>query len=305
MNGVYMSKIEIGKKIKFQTNTGAIVGQIVGQNDVKNFILKVDKRSPVKGFRLTPDMLYTVSDHLEIGTKTALKGHTFWHLSKNDEVDDATDADLLPEEAVEEKASTAASTVAEPSYAERVTGTTEQKETKMTDKKTAFQIVKSDGEEAAYRVAGKRISQGGSALITKMLKSGLGPEHGASVEAIMQTPAGIALTQLAMGWGITMAGQNMGGMAADPRLQKLASEFRIQGTAEGLDMVVGGVMEHLMPVLNDALKMLPGGDEKTVTNARIAEVVEAPAAVVAPVKEAEELTLDDVPVEGKKAAAGK
>ncbi len=297
-----MSKVEIGKQIKFQTNAGAIVGKVVGQNDNQNFILKVDKRSPVKGFRLSPDMLYTVSDHIQIGTKAALKGHTFWHLSKNDEVDDATEADLLPEEAKEEAET--AKTVAKENYAEEVVSTSEQKETKMTEKKSAFQIVKSDGEEAAYRVAGKRISQGGSALITKMLKSGLGPEHGASVEAIMQTPAGVALTQLAMGWGLTMAGQNMGGMAADPRLQKLASEFRIQGTAEGLDMVVGGVMEHLMPVLNDALKMLPGGAEETVTNARIAAPVEAPV-VAAETKEEEVLTLDDVPVEGKKAAVGK
>ena len=297
-----MSKVEIGKQIKFQTNAGAIVGKVVGQNDNQNFILKVDKRSPVKGFRLSPDMLYTVSDHIQIGTKAALKGHTFWHLSKNDEVDDATEADLLPEEAKEEAET--AKAVAKENYAEEVVSTSEQKETKMTEKKSAFQIVKSDGEEAAYRVAGKRISQGGSALITKMLKSGLGPEHGASVEAIMQTPAGVALTQLAMGWGLTMAGQNMGGMAADPRLQKLASEFRIQGTAEGLDMVVGGVMEHLMPVLNDALKMLPGGAEETVTNARIAAPVEAPVAA-AETKEEEVLTLDDVPVEGKKAAVGK
>lgn len=306
MNGVYMSKVEIGKQIKFQTNAGAMVGTVVGQNDNKNFILKVDKRSPVQGFRLSPDTMYTVSDHVSFGRKTALNGHTFWHLSQTEEVADATEADLLPEEAkeyLEEKSSTKALPETWEDKPAVAVAATEVKETKMTEKKTAFQIVKSDGEEAAYRVAGKRISQGGSTIVCKVLKNSLGPEHGASVEAIMKSPAGVAFTQLVMGWGITMAGQNVGGMAADPRLQKLAAEFRIQGTAEGLDMVVGGVMEHLMPVLNDALALLPGGEEKTVTNARIAAPTESPAVDVK--AEEELLELSDVLVEGKKAVAGK
>lgn len=304
-----MSKVEIGKQIKFQTNAGYIVGTVVGQNDTKNFILKVDKRSPVQGFRLSPDMLYTVSDHVAFGGKAALKGHTFWHLSQTEEVNDASEADLLPEEKIKEyddKASARAEPAADAFMdAPRSEEATETKETKMSDKKSTIQILKSDGEEAAYRVAGKRISHGGQALIVKLLKNSLGPEHGASVEAIMQTPAGIALTQLAMGWGLTMAGSSMGGMAADHRLQKLATEFRIQGTAEGLDMVAGGVLEHLMPIVNDALAMLPGGEEKTVANARIAAPIQS--SVIEHKKEEEEevLELSDVLPEGKKAAAGK
>lgn len=307
------SKLEIGKQIKFQTNNGAIVGTVIGKNDKSNFILRVDKRSPVKGFPLGAYDESIVTDYVEDRYTKGLKSYTYWHISPLEEVEEATEADLLPDGKAEEKLEAKAVLKAEqPAMAEsrfdgsqwqtqtiKFTGSDEQKKEMkpMSDKKSATQIMKADGQNAAYRVAGKRLGQGANLAITKMFKSMLPETHGEAVESIMKTPAGTMITQLALGWGLTYAP----GPAQDARIQKLAEEFRVQGTAEGMDLVVGGLMEHLKPMLNDALQMLPGSE--TTTQARVATTIETKAPALT--EENEEMGLEDIQAEPKRAAAGK
>jgi hypothetical protein len=106
----------------------------------------------------------------------------------------------------------------------------------------------------------------------------------------METPAGLLITKLALGWGGTLAtGSMAGGMMQDKRLQKLLGEFRIQGTAEGLDIVLGTVMDQLAPLLKEALSMLPAEEGDKARVAGELKEGKKPALL-----EEEELELSDV-----------
>lgn len=317
--------LETGKTVKFWTNNGPIVGTVIGKNDTSNFILRVDKRSPVQGFSIGSGEEHLIKEYAGLEYKKNIKSYTYWHISQEQEVEEATEKDLLPDPKEEERRlkeldeierqrdinrqidreverriekvqqELKAQQAAEAQAQAESTTETASKEIKMSDKKSAMQLAKSDAHQAAFRTAGKKISQGANVALTKMFQGMLGPEHGAAVEAIMSTPAGTMLTQLAMGWGLTYAP----GPAQDSRIQKLAEEFRVQGTATGMEIVVDGLMQHLTPVLNEALKMLPGAEN--TTNTRIATETSAPAIAA----DAEEHGLDDLAAEPKRAAAGK
>lgn len=304
---------QIDKFIKFETSEGSIVGTIIGKNESSgNLIVRVDKKSPIKGWKLDDDMLYTIEENVAAKYQKGLKSYTYWNISPKDEVEEATKRDLLDgaedkgaedSEAAAEEATRIAVDVKNVDFSkfEKVIAET-TKETKMSDKKSAMQIVKSDGEKATMRVAGKKLSNGANALITKGIKAAIDPKHGESVDAIMASPIGTMFTRLAMGWTLTYAPSKY---AQNARLQQLAEEFRVQGTADGMEMIADTVLVHVEPLLKDALSLLDGEQEQT--NTRVAEMPAPPAAVSQEqLAEQEEHELSEAAgEEKKKAAAGK
>ena len=233
--------VSVGDRIEAALPNGPrFEGTVVGKLPVGNLLLRIDEKCEFQGFKYADIPLGTVP--IEENFRKNCEQYTYWIVppefaAKISEKDEKT-----------------------PNHIEKISSST-KKETNMSSnlKKNAFQIAKSDGKEAAYRIAGKRLSTGANQLLTKAIKNTLGAEHSEAVEAIMQSPAGTMLTQLVLGWGLTY----MPGPAQDARIQKLAEEFRVQGTATGMDLVAGNLLEHLAPFLNEALEMLPGLEKTT------------------------------------------
>lgn len=113
---------------------------------------------------------------------------------------------------------------------------------------------KTDTVDAGYRVAATQVGKavkGG--IVMALEKKGADNAKVAAVKDLLESEAGTAILQVLLGYGLTY----MPGMKDDARVERLAKEFRIDGTAVAGNLVVGTAMEFILPAVQEAMKSLP------------------------------------------------
>jgi hypothetical protein len=119
-----------------------------------------------------------------------------------------------------------------------------------------MEMMKDDAQEAAFRVASAKIAEKVRDLLSLAIMMQLGGnKYADSVNAMLATPMGVALVQSTAGYALTYAPKKI---SDDPRVQRLAKEFRVAGMATAGGVVVDKVFDQLAPLLDQVLEMLPG-----------------------------------------------
>jgi hypothetical protein len=128
-------------------------------------------------------------------------------------------------------------------------------EDKKSGEKAGFvETFKQDAAKAAWRSAGTQLTNGVQAGILLMLKDkGADESKIAFVKEMMATEFGAILIRASLGYGLTY----MPMVSEDPRVQKLAEEFRVSAIDSGMEQVMGGVMQYLAPAVMQAVAALP------------------------------------------------
>lgn len=139
-----------------------------------------------------------------------------------------------------------------------------QKDAKMssTDTSSLMGMIKADATKAAYRVGARQINNGLRNAIVEMLKSkGASNEHVAGIAAFLDTEWGSALLGTIAGHGLNY----VPGLKDDPRVKRLAEEFRISGMTTVGNEIVEAAFKQFLPVLTSALASLPAEAESGQT----------------------------------------
>lgn len=114
-------------------------------------------------------------------------------------------------------------------------------------------LVQKDLERAGYRVASTQVTKGIKAGLLLMLKDkGVDSQKISVFQEFMETEFGTALISTLLGYGLTYVPH----INADPRVQKMAEEFRVHGMATVGNEVMGIAFQYLMPTINDTIKSL-------------------------------------------------
>lgn len=151
---------------------------------------------------------------------------------------------------------------------------TSQKENTMSNttqgtmSKTSFwDTMKSEGKEAGWRIASTQIMKAAKTGILAALRS-KGTDGGklAAIAEFLDTEIGNAIISGSLGHVLPHLPGNMG---KDPRVVKLAKEFRVQGYTTAGNELVGTAMEHILPAITTALQALPKDGEETGTKTRV------------------------------------
>ena len=138
-----------------------------------------------------------------------------------------------------------------------------QKESVMTN--SFMDMIKSDVENAAYRVAATQMSNVVKRGLIKILESkGLEGPKAEAVAEMLNTEIGSAMVSMLLGYGLKYAPK----ISEDPRAMKLSEEFRVKGMETIGNEVIGSLMEHLLPEVMNVLSSLPEAkaDEKIRVN---------------------------------------
>lgn len=115
-------------------------------------------------------------------------------------------------------------------------------------------LLKSDGEDAAYRVAGTQMTNGTKLALLKLLeKQGHSSESLKAISELLETEAGNAAIAFALGMLLHYLPQ----INTDLRVQKLSKEFRVHGMSTAGNAVAGLLTESLLPVILESLNTLP------------------------------------------------
>ena len=115
-------------------------------------------------------------------------------------------------------------------------------------------MVKSDAEKAAYRVAATQMSNGVKKGLIKILESkGLEGSKSEAAAEMLNTEIGSAMVALLLGYGLKYAPM----ISEDARAVKLSEEFRVKGMETVGNEIVGSLMEHLLPEVMNILGNLP------------------------------------------------
>ena len=134
-----------------------------------------------------------------------------------------------------------------------VTNNDSKKEVKMTEN-NFLSMIKSDGENALYRVAATQMNKAVKNGIIKLMQSkGADNERIKNISEILDTEIGSALVAAILGTALTYAPK----ISEDPRAKKLAEEFRIKSMETIGNEVVGAAIEHLLPEVMSILSTLP------------------------------------------------
>ena len=173
----------------------------------------------------------------------------------------------------------------------------EIKKTMSTDKAPSFaQMMKDDFHKATYRVAADQMTHGIKEGIVSLLGSKGGTESQLEgMKMLLDSEIGEAAIAMLAGLGLTYAPV----VSLDPRAQKLAGEFRVNGMAKAGNVLVETMIGSFLPIVQSALAKLPAEEQ-----VRVAET--APPARIAAPNAAEEQAAEDeanVPPVSKKAVA--
>lgn len=115
-------------------------------------------------------------------------------------------------------------------------------------------MIKVDAENAAYRVAATQISNGTKgAILAIMEKQGHGSDRIKAISDLLDTEFGTALISLLVGAGLTYAPH----ISEDPRVARLAGEFRVNGMATAGNAIFETATQHFLPVIMNAISALP------------------------------------------------
>lgn len=151
-----------------------------------------------------------------------------------------------------------------------VSGFKKIEEKKMTDNKErpAFmEMMKVDATAAAYRVAANQMTKGiKSGILAMMEKNGHGSDKIKAISEMLDSEFGTSLVSILLGFGLTYVPH----ISNDPRAQKLAGEFRVNGMAVAGNAVMDVALEHFLPVITGALSALPSAETTAI---RVSEPV--------------------------------
>ncbi len=143
---------------------------------------------------------------------------------------------------------------------------TAKEEKKMsTEKPSLTEMMKSNFQDAAYRVAGTQATKAvKTAILTAMKNKGSDNGTLTAIAGFLDTEFGTALISAGLGVGLNYVPH----LNEDPRVQRVAEELRIGGIAVAGNAIIGEAMAHILPAITDALKDLPAL-ETPATNARV------------------------------------
>lgn len=140
------------------------------------------------------------------------------------------------------------------------------------DNRSFWDMMKSDGKNAAVRVASQQLTSGmKTAILTFLEGKGQGSERLAAVKEMLDTKAGEAAIAYLAGNLLTFAPV----ISDDPRAKMLAEEFRVSGMTTIGNEVFGVAMETVLPVIQNILAQLPAAEGEV--KARVGETNKAPA----------------------------
>lgn len=167
-----------------------------------------------------------------------------------------------------------------------------------------FDTFKSDSADAAFRVASDKIAEGARQMIALAIMAKMG--DGATregVEAVLNTPMGKALIQAAAGYALTYLAPAR--IKTDPRVKRLAKEFRVAGMATAGGFLADGVLDHITPIIESALEMLPGGESsEDSSKVRVTETAPSRTNVVEIAQSEEEDSETEKPSSQRMVAGG-
>ncbi len=130
------------------------------------------------------------------------------------------------------------------------------------------EMTKGDAEKAAYRIAATQLSKGMKAAIVSLLQSqGTNSDTLLTISELLDTEMGAAIISLALGMALTYTPK----ISDDPRVMRIAREFRVNGISKVGDEVLETTLMYIVPVIQSSLEALP----------------QPPAAEVEPVKKEE------------------
>ncbi len=132
------------------------------------------------------------------------------------------------------------------------------------------EMMKEDFKKATYRVAADQMTHGIKEGIVALIGSKGGTESQMSgMMILLDSEIGEAAIAMLAGLGLTYAPV----VSEDPRAQKLAGEFRVNGMAKAGNVLVENLLGTFLPIVQKALASLPAEEQvrvETTTNARIA-----------------------------------
>ncbi len=124
----------------------------------------------------------------------------------------------------------------------------------MTAQLGIMDILKVDGEDAMYRIAGTQMTRGTKAALLKLLEQqGHGSERVKAISEILDTEGGSAAIAMLLGMMLHYLPQ----INQDPRAQRLSKEFRVKGMEIAGNAVFDVAISSFLPVLLESLKTLP------------------------------------------------
>jgi hypothetical protein len=154
----------------------------------------------------------------------------------------------------------------------------DKKETvKMTTsgKGTFMDTVKKDMENAAYRSASTQMTSAVKSGIIMMMKDkGADGDKLKLIAELLDSEAGSATVSALLGNVLNY----VPGIGEDPRVVRLAEEFRVAGYATGMNVIFGAFMQYVFPGIMEAMAKLPPVPKVvTVTDADLKEIERANA----------------------------
>lgn len=154
------------------------------------------------------------------------------------------------------------------------------------------EMMKADFQKATYRVAADQMTHGIKEGIVALIGTKGGTEAQQSgMMILLDSEIGEAAIAMLAGLGLTYAPM----VSEDPRAQKLAGEFRVNGMAKAGNVLIENLLGTFLPIVQKALASLPAEEQ-----VRVAETA-PPARIGTPVAEEEEE--EQTVSAGKKAVA--
>lgn len=133
----------------------------------------------------------------------------------------------------------------------------------MSNKESFPSLLKADGIDAGYRIGAKQMTKAVKVAASNMMRSRKAKKNQVdAVAEFLDTEFGESLISMSLGTGLHF----IPGLNADPRAQRLAKEFRVEGMASAGNLVAGTLMEYLMPAIRDTLATLPAEPAEEVVS---------------------------------------
>lgn len=115
-------------------------------------------------------------------------------------------------------------------------------------------MTKLDAEKAAYRIAATQLSKGTKGAIVSLLQSqGTNSDTLLTISELLDTEIGAAIVSLAIGMALTYTPK----ISDDPRVIRIAKEFRVNGISKVGDEVLETALMYIVPVIQSSLEALP------------------------------------------------
>ena len=123
------------------------------------------------------------------------------------------------------------------------------------DSKSAFlQMMKDNAEKAGYRIASTQlVNATRGAIVAVLRKQGADSGKLASAEAFFQSEFGVIFISMLLGMGLDRIPK----YGDDPRVARIAEEFRIGGMAVAGNMFMDEITKTVLPALGDVFSALP------------------------------------------------